>query len=210
MHEQTLRGISTALQMGSTMHAFLSGAGGRVVRLVRNDRVTGFGEHKHIAEAIRIADKDFLAGGREYHAVYSNLDSLKHGGVLDPHSKLDAWVLAGNAFSAWWDAIEYVVELRGRTDVRAPSDIAAMVIKTGKPQMWVNRGFHYWIERQQFDADTVGVTMECLNPPKSGVSSATIRFTKTGRGITFARALKHAFQAPEVEQVTQQESAAVN
>lgn len=196
-----LRGIEAALKNGCRLHAFLSGGGLRVIRLeVKSGGLKGYGEHPHVDEALVHANEDCLAGGRAYHEVYGKDGKYPHylTGNASAGSDLDAWLRQGWTFDAWWEDDCVVLELNGWQDIRAPQELYQRVLTTGTKELWERGDRCYEITRIRFPSGQFGTSTRCLNP-KEGTNIFVYRFTKTGRGKTFAEALAAAFAAEQVE-----------
>jgi hypothetical protein len=194
-----LQGITTALQKGCRLHAFLSGGGLRVIRLeTKGGDLKGYGEHPHVDDALAHADEDYLVGGREYDEVYGKKHTHYLTGSTSTNSALDAWVRQGRTFDAWWVNDEFVLELHGSQDSHAPEELYTRVLETGNKEIWENRGFRYEITLSRFPNGEPCTSMRCLNP-KKGISHLMYDITKTGRGKTFAEAVEKAFAAEQVE-----------
>lgn len=102
--------IEQALLSGATMHAFLSGGGLRVVRVTKNEKLIGYGEHPHIEGALHHTNDDIKAGGRPYNEVYGKLKPYYITGSSTPSCPLDRWVRQGHTFDVHADGDEFVVE----------------------------------------------------------------------------------------------------
>lgn len=188
-----LQGISTALQQGCKLQAFLSGGGLRVIRLEKGNKLKGYGEHPFVNDALAYADADFLAGGRKYSDVYGKKVPHYLTGSSTPSDVLDLWIRQGRTFDAWWEKGEFVFELQGYQDAKAPPDLYEKVERGGGVEYWENRGFRY-----EITSTGSGTSMRCLNPRK-GADCWMWRIKKIGRGKTFNDAMTNAFRADPVE-----------
>jgi hypothetical protein len=193
-----LQGITSALQQGCRLHAFLSGGGLRVVRLEKEGKLKGYGEHPLANDALVHADEDFLAGGRSYQEVYGKKHPHYLTGAAKASNQLDQWMLQGYTFDAWWENDEVVFELGGIQQVQEPKNLAEQVQKTGADAEWESRGFKYLTSLCRSPSGKLGTSTKCLNPRKS-IDCWMYDYTKTGRGKSFDEAIVNAFAAPEVE-----------
>jgi len=196
-----LTGIERSLREGCRVHAFRSGGGLRVVRIERDGELKGYGEHPQVEDALSHADEDFLAGGRKYGDVYGVTKPHYWTGSSTPTSQLDQWLLSGHTFDVWREGDDVVFQLKGWVDVITPEEIIEKVKRTGKSEVWENRGYTYRIYRDTLGGQLCTVREVISGPrePKGDVRSSMYEATKTGRGRYFWDALDSAFDADEVE-----------
>ena len=200
-----LKHITRYLREGSRLHAFRSGGGLRVVRMEKDKRggkLIGYGEHPHIGEALKLANKTLAPLGRmPKKSVYLT-------GSQTSEDALDEWVLSGHTFDAWLEGEEIVVQLLNpyHSD-HCPAPILEEALRKGSAE-WHHRGGITKIS---------GVSCRCNGGHKFGqkfdethwsYSLDTTRETtqpwsytvaKTGRGKDFDEALKNALEAPQLE-----------
>lgn len=198
---QPLTGIEKALRDGCTIHAFLSGGGLRVVRIEQNSVLKGYGEHPSIDHALRHADDDFLAGGRDYNVVYGREHLHYLTGSTSASSPLDAWLRQGRTFDAYVRDREVVFELRGYGQTETPCEVIEQVDKTGQPVIWKNRGYTYETRASRFPNGEPCHSTSIIEKPegRSGADPWSYKIVKTGTGKDFTEALERAFNAAEVE-----------
>lgn len=112
-----LTNIEKALREGCKVRAFLSGGGLRVIRIEdAKHQLKGYGEYPHVEEALRHADDDYAAGGREYSAVYGGSEPHYLTGSTTTTGELDAWVRTGSTFHAVAKGDGFVFILDGYDD----------------------------------------------------------------------------------------------
>ena len=72
--------LEGALRKGNVIRAFLSGGRLRVVHIEkgRHGKLTGYGEHPNIEDALKHAAEDFAAGQRDYKKVYGEKGLYPH------------------------------------------------------------------------------------------------------------------------------------
>ncbi len=189
-----LNGISKALEEGCRLHAFRSGGGLRVVRLEKDGKLKGYGEHPHIDDALSHADEDFLAGGRPYQEVYGEGAPKPHylTGSREVTGDLDNWILQGNTFDAHQDNGNIVVELKGHMQTKIPDNISKRVLATGNTETWEHRGYTYRISRSSFPGNReTCVRSEVIKSPKGRDSSDCwiYEVTKTGKAKDLSEAI---------------------
>ncbi len=197
-----LEGIERALQEGCRLRGFRSGGGLRVIRIEKEDKCRGYGEHPNVDDALSHANEDFIAGGRsQYKEIY---------GVLKPHyltgskhstSYLDNWLLQGKTIDAYVQDGSVVVELQGLFMVQTPDNIVNEVIRTGKTIRWENRGYLFESSSSAFPSGKPCCSSRTIKCPegKSRSNDITYSIVKTGRGNEFFVALEHAYEAEPIE-----------
>lgn len=207
--------LESALKKGNVMHAFLSGGGLRVVRLEkgRHGKLTGYGEHPHVDEALRHTAEDFAAGGRPYSEVYGTFDfdhpeGGKKGiypmyltGASTPDGELDAWVRQGHTFDALFVNNEFVFELRGLEESRTPEDYVKRCT-AGEVIKWTDdRGVTYECSPSRFpNGEACCSTRIVAKPAGMKDHRAWMYYAKrTGKGLSLEAAIQAAFAAPKVE-----------
>ena len=196
-----LSGIEQALTYGCNIHGFLSGGGLRVVRIEQDGVLKGYGEHPHVDHALRHADEDYLAGGRDYHDVYGKKHFQYLTGSTSPNSPLDVWVRQGRTFDAEKLVGKIIVELHGYGETREPQEVMKQVNETGQPVSWASRGYTYETSRYTFPNGELGHSTRVLESPegKKGNHPFSFNIVKSGVGNGFLEALEDAFKAEEVE-----------
>jgi hypothetical protein len=194
-----LQGVEEALREGCKMCAFRSGGGLRVVRLEKDTVLKGYGEHPHIEEALAYASEDFLAGGRPYDDVYGKEKAHYLTGDTAASSGLDAWVLQGHTFDAWWSSGQIVFQLSGLMHLETPRNIHDEVMKTGHDRTWQHRGFTFRTHKTALPNGSPCTSTQLVEGSGKG-SPWLYRITKTGGGNTLAEAIESAFAAGELEQ----------
>ncbi len=198
---QPLTGIEKALQEGSNIHSFLSGGGLRVVRIEQDGVLKGYGEHPSVDHALRHADEDFLAGGRDYNAVYGGKHLHYLTGSTDATSPLDGWLRQGRTFDAYVKDGEVVFELHGYGKTETPREIIEQVDKTGQQVTWKNRGYTYETSASRFPSGEPCHSTSIIEKPegRNGADPWMYKIVKTGTGKDLTEALESAFKAREVE-----------
>jgi len=157
--DKNLGGVELALMNGCCLHSWRSGGGLRVVRLDKDGKGYGYGEHPYIDVALQHANEDYLAGGRDYHKVYGELyDHYLTGAFPTGEDELDSWVYQGQDFDAWYEDGQFVVELRGWEQWQIPKDIQEYVLKTKKPRIFTTgRGWELECSIYEFANGELGV-----------------------------------------------------
>lgn len=207
--------LEGALRKGNVMHAFLSGGGLRVIRLEkgRHGKLTGYGEHPYVDEALRHTAEDFAAGGRPYNKVYGTFD-LDHPeggekgiypmyltGASAPEGELDAWVRQGHTFDARFENGEFVFELKGLEESRTPKDVVERCT-AGETFKWTDdRGVTFECTPSRFpNGERCCSTRIVAKPAGMADHRAWMYYAKrTGKGLTLEAALAEAFKAPKLE-----------
>lgn len=207
--------LEGALRKGSVMHAFLSGGGLRVIRLEkgRHGKLTGYGEHPHVDEALRHAAEDFAAGGRPYSEVYGTFDfdhpeGGKKGiypmyltGASTPDGELDAWVRQGHTFDARFEGGEFVFELRGLEESRTPEGYVKRCT-AGETIRWTDeRGVTYECSPSRFPNGEACCSTRIVSRPRGMKEHRAWMYyaVRTGKGQTLEEAVAAAFKAPKIE-----------
>jgi hypothetical protein len=188
--------IETALYNGAKMHCFLSGGGLRVVRLERNGKLVGYGEHPHLEDALSHAAEDYEAGGRDYAAVYGGDKPLYLTGSTQPTGPLDAWVRQGRTIDAIVAGNHIVVTMEGYGENRTPDDVAKRVF-AGETVEWEARGLKFKSRPEPFPNGDPGCMTECLT--RTARDAWSFRIHKRGRHTHLQRALELAIEAEEKE-----------
>lgn len=212
---KTLEILQSALAAGNVIHAFLSGGGLRVVRVeqARHGKLTGYGEHPQVDEALRHAAEDFAAGGRPYHEVYGTFD-LDHPeggkkglypmyltGDSNPTHALDAWMCQGHTFDAYLEGSEFCFELKGLEQSTTPRDIVDRC-SAGETIAWTDaRGVSFECTPSRFpNGERCCSTRIVSKPDGMPDHRAWMYYSKrTGRGPTLEEAARLAFEAPMIE-----------
>ena len=115
------KAIQEALFEGVKLRSFRSGAGLRVVRLEKEDKVVGYGEHPYMADALTHANQDYLDGHLTYEQQYSG-ENAKHthyltGATPTGQDELDMWIGGrGNKCHLYVEENVIVCKLQGYTD----------------------------------------------------------------------------------------------
>jgi hypothetical protein len=198
----TLDGIKTALQGGHRVRAFLSGGGLRVIRIEKEGKLKGYGEHPHVDEALIYADEDFKKRGRPYKEVYGVDKDHYLTGSREKSNELDGWILQGRKFEAWQENEIVYFKLGGMAETRTSQEIIDQVLSTGQDIRWENRGYTYRSYRSLFGNGQKSVSTEVIGKPegvRGGADPWMYDISKTGQGSDFWEACQNAFQAPEVE-----------
>lgn len=199
-----LQGIEAALRDGCKLHTFLSGGGLRVVRLERDGKLKGYGEHPEVEEALAHADVDYMAGGRPYGAVYGGSEPHYLTGSSMSSGPLDAWILQGRSFDVWCEGNEIVAHLNGYayTADACPFGLHARVLETGVAETWEHRGYVYSVARDRFPGSGAYCTVQTVVSSPAGLGGADsimYHITKMGRGPHVWAALGAALEAEAVE-----------
>lgn len=217
---KTFEILEGALKKGNVMHAFMSGGGLRVIRLEkpRRGKLTGYGEHPYVGEALRHTAEDFAAGGRPYDKVYGTCDwenpeKSKEGiypmyltGASEPDGPLDTWIRRGSTFDARYVDGQYEVDLRGWGEMHTPKEVVERVTKTGKSEKFTDdRGNEYEASFMRFPGNgepgcsTAPIN---INPKYTGNKQHRLWMWHTsqiGRANTLKEAFDLAFKAKAVE-----------
>lgn len=190
-----LNGITLALLDGCKLHGFRSGGGLRVFYLKRGEIVVGYGEHPEADEALRYADEDFLAGGRDYKSVYGKRYKHYLTGSSQASGPLDSWILRGHTLDASRDNEgNVIVELKGWIQTEIPQEVE----ERAKHQevLWKNRGYTYQLS-PAFGGQ--GVNIREISRPEGKEAGWSYRGAKTGKDKTFKVALEKALESPVEE-----------
>lgn len=198
-----LTGIEKALQEGNRIHGFLSGGGLRVVRIELDGVLKGYGEHPSVDHALRHADEDFLAGGRDYNAVYGGKHLHYLTGSTGVTSPLDSWVRQGRTFDTYVRDGEVVLELHGYGETRTPQEVIKEVDEKRLPVTWASRGYTYETSKSRFPNGEPCHSTKIIDAPegRSGSDPWMYKIVKYGTGKSLTEALESAFKATEVEVV---------
>jgi len=196
-----LDGLEQALRENCRIHGFRSGGGLRVVRIEQDGTLRGYGEHPHVEDALAHANEDFLAGGRPYKEVYGVLKPHYFTGESTPTSDLDAWLLQGRTFDAYFESDAVVVELKGLHQVTVPEEIQKAVLEDGQTRFWEDRGIKYKISWSRFPGSKKPCCTTEVVEPAEGKDEWFYNIVKLGEGSTFFEALNAAYEAEEVELV---------
>lgn len=215
--DEAIASIEGALRGGNALHTFRSGGGLQVARLEktkpgsrRGDKLTGYGEHPHVGEALRHAGEDFAAGGRPYSEVYGtfDMDDPKGGkegiypmyltGTHDEEDRLDRWCKQGTLDARTEDG-RIRVDLRGWGEHRLPKDIQARATDGRETVVWEDsRGYRFETSPMTFPGNgEPGCSTRVVSQPEGMKEHrAWIWHTvQTGYGDTFTEALNRAFEA---------------
>jgi hypothetical protein len=197
---ETTSTIETALRAGGRMHAFLSGGGLRVVRIETRKKLTAYGEHPHVDEALRITAEDHRAGGRDYASVYGKNEEHYLTGATKPNSKLDAWLRQGSTFDAWTKGAAFVFELHGYEQTKTPDDIVTRACAGETVWFTDDRGVVFEAAPSRFPNGEACCSTRIVSTPKGigGVDVWMWRSCRCGNGATFADAMEAAFAATAV------------
>lgn len=140
-----LKGIHQALREGCRLQAFCSGGGLRIVRIEKDGKLKGYGEHPMIHDALSHVDEDFLAGGKPHNEVYGKKYPHYLTGSASSSNDLDVWILRGCTFDVWQEGDEIIFQLNGYNE--SLTDIT----KTGK-------GKNFWEAMSKaFEGDEIVV-----------------------------------------------------
>jgi len=190
-----LNGIEVALRDGSKLHGFRSGGGLRVIRIEKNDKLLGYGEHFSVDHALLHADEDYVAGSRNYPEVYGGKYPHYLTGSTDSTSPLDEWLLKGNSVDARFVEGRFVVSLEGYYRTETPDEIMETTKLLGTPVTWTDRGFTY--ETTMVDENSFST--QIIQSPSQRKDGWIYKATKTGAGKDFKSAVEQAFLAEKVE-----------
>jgi len=166
------RSVARALLGGSKLHGFRSGGGLRVLSM--EGPFKGYGEHPHIADAMRILAEDLDAGGRAYADVYGPVHAHYLTGASEPADLLDARMLRGDTIDAAGRDDGITVEIRGYREHETPEDVVRAA-RSGIVTRWT---------------DTRGVTFEarpCTFP--NGEAGCSVKLVEVPVGMLRHRAL---------------------
>jgi len=195
--------LTAALAGGARLHGFRSGGGLRVLRLERDDKLVGYGEHCNISGAMALLVEDYAAGGRPYKEVYGSLDTdgeyeLYLTGSPAPESFLDEWLLQGRTFDAHFTDNAVTVELYGWEQFQVPESVKEAASANPDTKVrYVERGFTY--EIVSHTRPRVCVTARAIECPEGVLPVRALMWQtiQTGRGSTFERAVDAAKNAPK-------------
>jgi len=165
-----------------------------VVRIEKNGKLIGYGEHPYVEEALRHADEDTAAGGRKYDEVYGKLYDHYLTGSVAPSSKLDAWVIQGRTFDVTYEDEHYVARMSASEEVRTPEAVVQRVLATGAPETCTVQGRVLETTRSRFPNGEPCVSTRLVEG--SGWFQKT---TRTGLGSTIMEALLAGLLADPVE-----------
>ena len=188
--------IEIVLYNGAKMHCFRSGGGLRVVRLERNGNLVAYGEHPNVEDALSHAAEDYLAGGRDYAAVYGSGKPHYLTGSSQPTGPLDAWLLQGRTIDAVVVENHVVVSMEGLGHQDTPEDVTKRVF-AGEVVEWEARGLKFKSSPSRFPNGERSCQSECLT--KSAKDPWMYRIVKRGRHTHLQRALELAVEAKEIE-----------
>lgn len=195
----TYKHIERALKTGGRLHAFRSGGGLRVVRIEKNDRLIGYGEHAYIEQALVELDDDLCRHSRKKTKARDRKVPRYLTGASTSSSLLDGVILVGHTFDMWHDDQAFVAEIMGRANVKHPEGLRERVLMTGKSEKWHSRGFTYETTRSRArhagDSALTGV----IKSPPGRVNPWMYPFKKSGRAESFQYAIELALVASEVE-----------
>jgi hypothetical protein len=195
-----LKGIHEALASGCVVRGFLSSGGLRVVRIEKNGKLKGYGEHPEVDEAIKHADEDYLAGGRKYEEVYGDGKIYPHylTGSLSTSSELDAWILKRRQFLAESLNGEVILKLTAVKQFIVPRENIEIVLNSGDSQEVKTRTGYTYLLRKTRDGE---VRISVTSRPE-GIDSKKDWFydiQKIGKGKNFQEALDQALSTEEEE-----------
>lgn len=191
--------IDSALRDGAHLTGSRSVGGLRIVRIVLNDSVIGYGEHPHIKEALKYANEDLKAGGRKYSEVYGLLYPHYITGSSNPSDNLDRWILSGNTIEAIFKDESIQITLKGNKGFKTPMKISNRVIESQKAFEWEDRGFKFLTLPGNWFNGKAGITTEIISKAPNKKSPWFYEISKTGSAKTFTLALNIALNAEEVE-----------
>jgi hypothetical protein len=195
-----LKGINEALASSCVVRGFLSGGGLRVVRIEKDGKLKGYGEHPEVDEALKHADEDYLAGGRKYEEVYGDDKIYPHylTGSLSASSELDAWLLKRRSFRSEFSNSEVIVKLTAIKEFRTPRENIETVLKSGISQEIKTRNGYTYLLRKDGD-DSVRISVISRPDGMDSKKDWFYEIQKIGKGENFEEALNQALSAEEVE-----------
>jgi len=197
-----LKGLEKALEEGCRLHGFRSGSGLRVIRIEKEGKLRGYGEHPNVEDALSYANEDFLAGGRKYTEVYGKLKHLYLTGSQETTSPLDSELLQGKKIDAYMKDNEVVVELRGRVFVRPSEKVIEEAKRTGQPITWQNRGYTFRTTSEREKNLTQYITTVLKSPEKiEHTDPWAYESIRIGKAKEFFEAINKALQAQELEAI---------
>lgn len=175
--EASGEGIKKALSSGCKIHAFRSGGGLRVVRVEKNDKLLGYGEHPDILEAVKHADEDYLAGGRDYHKVYGKIYAHYMTGTTEASCDLDRIILKGSSFDCEQVGGKVFFTINGWVHLDFPKDVMEAAKKAAEaanqspgPEVYykTDRGYYLAVtyQRQMFANGGEGWSSRCIHGPE--------------------------------------------
>lgn len=205
--------LEGALKKGNVMHAFMSGGGLRVIRLekTRHGKLTGYGEHPYVDEALRHAAEDFAAGGRPYSEVYGTCDwdnpeKSKKGiydmyltGASTPEGQLDTWIRRGSTFDCRFTDGQFEADLRGWGEFHTPDAALKEAQATGKQvRTTTDRGVVY---ETGLDKEWGGITTRIISVPEGMKQHRAWMWhtSQIGRSSSLKEAFDIAFKATPVD-----------
>jgi hypothetical protein len=191
--------IHKGLREGARLHAFLSGGGLRVVRLEKEGKLIGYGEHPYIEEALRHADEDTAAGQRDYKKVYGKIYDHYYTGSSSPSSDLDAWVRQGRTFDVTYEDGQFQATMGSLEDTHIPKDMQERVKTTGQAETFTSRGYTYEVTPCRFANGEIGVSGKVLETTLDTNKAWMYHAVRTGRGTTLLEALTNAMAAEPKE-----------
>jgi hypothetical protein len=194
------KGIQKSLEVGCRLHGFLSGGGLRVIRIEKDGKLRGYGEHPNVEGALQHADEDYLAGGRPYNQVYGGLKLHYLTGTSMASSVLDQWFLAGRTIDALKKDDLILVELIGRGQTKIPDWVFEEVSKTKEAVIWKHRNYTYQSDSSIFLNGKFCVSTSVIGGViKNGADPWFYPVKKTGFAKDFSSALDLAILAEEIE-----------
>jgi hypothetical protein len=192
--------LQQAIQEGARLHAFLSGGGLRIVRLEKDGKLLGYGEHPNIEEALRHADEDAAAGGREYSKVYGKGGYTHYlTGSSISSSDLDRWVLRGRIFDVVYKSDQFVAIMKSIEETEVPKEIEDRVKDALVTEKFTDRGYNYLITPCRFANGYIGISCEILDTILDKGKAWMWDAIRTGRGVTIFEALTNGLVADPEE-----------
>jgi hypothetical protein len=185
--------LHVALSAGCRLRGFSSGGGLRVLRLEKDGKEVGYGEHPSAEEALNHIEEDYAAGSRDYSEVYGKKHPHYLTGSSLSSSNFDHWLKQGHTFECWKDDQEIVVELRGYQHQELPEWVQTLLNEI-PAVVWEERGFTFGAQKHPDG----GYSMRVLDRPNDRRDDFMYMATQTGRGSDFWQALIAAFAAEVV------------
>ena len=194
------RSVERGLRGGSKLHGFRSGGGLRVLSM--EGPFKGYGEHPHIADAMRILAEDLDAGGRAYADVYGPVHVHYLTGASEPADLLDARMLRGDTIDAAGRDDGITVEIRGYREHETPDDIVRAA-RSGIVTRWTDtRGVTFEATPCTFANGGVGCQVRAVERPVGMFPHRAFMWQTVQRGHagSLTDAIAAALAAPPLEE----------
>lgn len=196
----------TLLQGKSSVHAFRSGGGLRVLRLEAGPKrgpLLAYSEAPQFDEALVHLSEDIENDGlaaKNYQAVYG-INGKKQGyytGTSSASSKADEMILCGGTLDLYGS--DGVITAVFQTYERALKEEDWKPVFHGETVRIEKRGFTYILRPTRMPGGQGGGTCETIRGPGSeGKDDHMYEVTYTGKGATVAEAIEAALVAEPVE-----------